>query len=105
MLGVAVIHSRRKIQVGENIVSVIVASSHRQAAFAAVEFLMVWLKSLAPFWKREHHANRTIGKWLEAKNSDELAVRSCDCAPNAYHPIGKPVARVTGRAKLPSNQK
>jgi molybdopterin synthase catalytic subunit len=84
LLGVMVIHSHGKIQVGENIVSVIVASSQRQAAFAAVEFLMVWLKSLAPFWKRGHHADRTVGEWLEAKNSDELAVRSCDGAPNAH---------------------
>jgi hypothetical protein len=83
LLGVTAIHRHGKIQVGENIVLVIVASNHRQAAFAAAEFLMDWLKSSAPFWKREHHADGTVGEWVEAKLSDELAVRSWDCARNA----------------------
>jgi len=74
LLGVTVIHRNGKIQVGENIV--LVASSHRQAAFAAAEFLMDWLKSSAPFWKREHHADGTVGEWVDAKVSDELAMRS-----------------------------
>lgn len=83
LLGVTAIHRNGKIQVGENIVLVIVASSHRQAAFAAAEFLMDWLKSSAPFWKREHHADGTVGEWVEAKISDELAMRSWDDAPAA----------------------
>ena len=83
LLGVTAIHRHGKIQVGENIVLVIVASSHRQAAFAAAEFLMDWLKSSAPFWKREHHADGTVGEWVEAKASDELAVRAWDGALDA----------------------
>jgi molybdopterin synthase catalytic subunit len=83
LLGVTVIHRYGKIQAGENIVLVIAASNHRQAAFAAAEFLMDWLKSFAPFWKREHHADGTVGEWVEAKASDELAVRSWDDAPDA----------------------
>jgi molybdopterin synthase catalytic subunit len=83
LLGVTVIHRHGKMRVGENIVLLIVASSHRQAAFAAAEFLMDWLKSFAPFWKREHHADDTVGEWVEAKASDELAVRSWDDAPDA----------------------
>jgi molybdopterin synthase catalytic subunit len=83
LLGVTAIHRNGKIQVGENIVLVIVASSHRQAAFAAAEFLMDWLKSSAPFWKREHHADGTVGEWVEAKVSDDLATRSWDDAPAA----------------------
>jgi molybdopterin synthase catalytic subunit len=83
LLGVTVIHRHGKIQAGENIVLVIVASSHRRAAFGAAEFLVDWLKSSAPFWKREHHADRTAGEWVEAKVSDELAMRSWDDAPHA----------------------
>jgi molybdopterin synthase catalytic subunit len=82
LLGVTVIHRHGKLQVGENIVLVITASSHRRAAFAAAEFLMDWLKSSAPFWKREHHADGSVGEWIEAKASDELAVRSWDGAPD-----------------------
>jgi molybdopterin synthase catalytic subunit len=82
-LGVTVIHRHGTIQVGENIVLVIVASGHRRAAFAAAEFLMDWLKLSAPFWKREHHSDGTVGEWVEARASDELAVSSWDCAPNA----------------------
>jgi molybdopterin synthase catalytic subunit len=84
LLGVTVIHRHGKMRVGENIVLVLVASSHRQAAFAAAGFLMDWLKSSAPFWKREHHADGTVGEWVEAKASDELAVRSWDGAPDAH---------------------
>jgi molybdopterin synthase catalytic subunit len=83
LLGVTAIHRNGKIQAGENIVLVIVASSHRQAAFAAAGFLMDWLKSFAPFWKREHHADGTVGEWVEPKASDEVAVRSWDGAPYA----------------------
>ncbi len=83
LLGVTVIHRYGKILVGENIVLIIVASSHRRAVFAAAEFLMDWLKSPAPFWKREHHADGTVGEWVEAKASDELAVRAWEDAPDA----------------------
>jgi molybdopterin synthase catalytic subunit len=82
LLGVTLIHRHGKIQVGENIVLVIVASSHRQAAFTAAEFLMDWLKSFAPFWKRERRTDGTVGEWVEAKASDEFAVRSWDGAPH-----------------------
>ena len=107
LLEATVIHRHGKMRAGENIVLVIVASSHRQAAFAAAEFLMDWLKSSAPFWKREHHADGTVGEWVEAKASDELAMRSWDDAPDTRERqsrIGKPVARGAGRDNLPSRQ-
>src|SRR5579885_853072 len=50
LLGVTVIHRFGRIAPGEDIVLVITASSHRQAAFAAAEFLMDYLKTRAPFW-------------------------------------------------------
>ncbi len=104
VLGVTVIHRHGKIPVGENIVLFIVASSHRQAAFAAAEFLMDWLKSSAPFWKREHHADGTVGEWVEAKVSDELARRFWDDAPDAQEhqspsrsPLREPPEGLTSR--------
>ncbi|MEA2938873.1 MAG: molybdopterin synthase catalytic subunit, partial [Alphaproteobacteria bacterium] len=51
LLGVTVIHRHGRIARGEEIVLVVTASSHREAAFAAAEFLMDFLKTRAPFWK------------------------------------------------------
>ena len=56
--GLTVIHRFGRIAPGENIVLVVTASSHRQAAFEAAEFLMDYLKTNAPFWKREESAQR-----------------------------------------------
>jgi molybdopterin synthase catalytic subunit len=74
LLGLTVIHRFGKIRPGEAIVLVICASSHRQAAFSAAEFLMDFLKSRAPFWKKEHRADGTQGGWVEAKDADEAAL-------------------------------
>jgi molybdopterin synthase catalytic subunit len=71
LMGVAVIHRYGRIAPGENIVLVVTASSHRQAAFAAAEFLMDYLKTRAPFWKQ---VESTTGKtWVEAKDADDAA--------------------------------
>jgi molybdopterin synthase catalytic subunit len=74
LLGLTVIHRFGKILPGEPIVLVLCASSHRQAAFAAAEFLMDFLKSRAPFWKKEHRADGSEGGWVEAKDADEAAL-------------------------------
>ncbi|CDX56284.1 Molybdenum cofactor biosynthesis protein E [Mesorhizobium plurifarium] len=71
--GLTVIHRHGKIAPGENIVLVVAASSHRQAAFEAANFLMDYLKSRAPFWKKEHRADGTEGGWVEAKEADDRA--------------------------------
>jgi molybdopterin synthase catalytic subunit len=71
--GLTVIHRHGKIAPGENIVLVVAASSHRQAAFEAANFLMDYLKSRAPFWKKEHLADGTQGGWVEAKEADDEA--------------------------------
>jgi molybdopterin synthase catalytic subunit len=66
-----VIHRIGRLKVGEPIVFVATASSHRAAAFEACEFLMDYLKTRAPFWKQEE---RPDGKdWVEAKASDDAA--------------------------------
>src|SRR3569832_1448286 len=71
--GLTVIHRDGKIAPGENIVLVVAASSHREAAFEAANFLMDYLKSRAPFWKKEHHADGSEGGWVEAKEADDRA--------------------------------
>ena len=71
--GLTVIHRHGKIAPGENIVLVVAASSHRQAAFEAANFLMDYLKSRAPFWKKEHLADGSQGGWVEAKEADDQA--------------------------------
>ncbi len=71
LLGVTVIHRHGRIEPGENIVLVVTASSHREAAFAAAEFLMDYLKTRAPFWKQVESA---AGKnWVDAKSNDDAA--------------------------------
>jgi molybdopterin synthase catalytic subunit len=69
--GLTVIHRFGRIEPGENIVLVVTASAHRQAAFEAAEFLMDYLKSSAPFWKREESARGT--SWIEARDHDDAA--------------------------------
>jgi molybdopterin synthase catalytic subunit len=69
--GLTVIHRFGRIEPGENIVLVVTASKHRQAAFQAAEFLMDYLKTSAPFWKREERASRT--GWVEAREHDDAA--------------------------------
>src|SRR3977135_3197691 len=61
--GLTVIHRVGRITPGENIVLVLTASKHRQAAFQAAEFLMDYLKANAPFWKREESAKGA--SWVE----------------------------------------
>jgi molybdopterin synthase catalytic subunit len=69
--GLTIIHRFGRIVPGENIVLVVTASSHRQAAFEAAEFLMDYLKTSAPFWKQEESAR---GKsWIEAQSHDDTA--------------------------------
>ena len=71
--GVTIIHRIGRLEPGARIVLVATASSHRQAAFAAAEFLMDYLKTHAPFWKEEERGNSK--SWVAAKDSDEDAVR------------------------------
>jgi molybdopterin synthase catalytic subunit len=71
--GVTVIHRFGRIRPGQNIVLVATASTHRRAAFEAAEFLMDFLKTKAPFWKREHLSDGTAGAWVEAGREDDAA--------------------------------
>ena len=71
LTGLTVVHRVGRIAPGENIVLVLAASAHRQAAFEAAEFQMDYLKANAPFWKREESAAGT--NWIEAHDHDDAA--------------------------------
>jgi molybdopterin synthase catalytic subunit len=72
--GLTVIHRFGRIRVGERIVLVITAARRRADAFAAAEFLMDYLKTQAPFWKKERHADGAPGDWVDAKCEDDDAM-------------------------------
>ncbi len=73
--GVTVIHRYGRVVPGDNIVLVLTASAHRNAAFQAAEFLMDYLKTNAPFWKSEERAGDTAAdtKWVDAQARDDAA--------------------------------
>jgi molybdopterin synthase catalytic subunit len=71
LLGVTVVHRYGRIAPGEDIVMVVTVSSHREAAFAAAEFLMDYLKTRAPFWKQVEKADAK--SWVDAKTADDAA--------------------------------
>ena len=71
VLDCTVIHRYGELKPGDQIVMVAVASSHRGDAFAACEFIMDYLKTQAPFWKKEHRAGGAA--WVEARATDDQA--------------------------------
>lgn len=73
LLGISVIHRYGKIIPGEQIVLVSAAASHRQAAFDGANFVMDFLKTSAPFWKKEHLADGSSGAWVSARDADDAA--------------------------------
>jgi molybdopterin synthase catalytic subunit len=79
LLGVTVIHRHGRLVPGEVIVLVATASSHRQAAFAAAEFLMDYLKTRAPFWKQVETAGGAA--WVDAKAADDEAAERWSAPP------------------------
>jgi len=68
-----VIHRHGRLRPGEHIMMVATAAPHRMAAFEAAEFLMDYLKSRAPFWKKE--IGKDGGDWVAAKDQDEDALK------------------------------
>ncbi len=71
LLAVRIAHRVGRVAPGETIVFVAAASAHRQAAFAAAEFLMDYLKTRAPFWKKVERADGT--HWVAARQTDDAA--------------------------------
>lgn len=70
--GCLIIHRYGKMRPGDQIMMVATGSKHRKDAFEAAEFLMDFLKSRAPFWKREVTAENTA--WVDSKTADEDAL-------------------------------
>lgn len=74
LTGVTVIHRYGRVVPGDNIVLVLTASAHREAAFQAAEFLMDYLKANAPFWKLEERADGGVKQvWVDAQAHDDDA--------------------------------
>jgi molybdopterin synthase catalytic subunit len=73
LTGALVIHRTGRLRPGERIMMVATAAPHRAAAFEAAEFLMDYLKSRAPFWKKE--ITRSGARWVAAKDEDEDALK------------------------------
>ena len=71
-----IIHRHGRLEPGDDIVLVITASAHREAAFEACHFLIDWLKTKAPFWKLEEGAGGA--SWVAAKDSDDDAAAGWD---------------------------
>ena len=72
--GSRIVHRIGTLAPGDNIVLVVTASAHRQAAFEAAAFLMDYLKTRAPFWKKETDASGA-GHWVDARESDDAALK------------------------------
>lgn len=73
ILGARVIHRVGSLAPGDQIVLVVVTSSHRHDAFSACEFLMDYLKTQAPFWKKEHRPDGSA-EWVDARVTDDAAL-------------------------------
>lgn len=73
ILGARVIHRVGSLAPGEQIVLVVVTSSHRHDALAACEFLMDYLKTQAPFWKKEYRPDGSA-EWVDARVADDAAL-------------------------------
>jgi molybdopterin synthase catalytic subunit len=72
LLGCTVVHRHGRLLPGANIVLVLAASAHRQPALDATGFLIDWLKTSAPFWKKEEFADGT-SRWVDARKTDDEA--------------------------------
>lgn len=77
--GITIIHRVGELLPSDQIVLVITASRHRHAAFESADFLMDFLKSKAPFWKKENTADGA--RWVDARESDEVALARWKTAP------------------------
>ncbi|MBO3759716.1 molybdenum cofactor biosynthesis protein MoaE [Ciceribacter sp. L1K22] len=71
--GLVAVHRFGKIAPGENIVLVAASAPHRQAAFDGASFMMDFLKTSAPFWKKEHGTDGSAGDWVAARDADDRA--------------------------------
>lgn len=71
--GILIVHRVGMMRPAEPIVLVAAASKHRREAFEAADFIMDYLKSEAPFWKREHSAG--VSRWIEPRDRDKIDLK------------------------------
>jgi molybdopterin synthase catalytic subunit len=81
VMDATVIHRHGELKPADQIVLVAVASAHRADAFAACEFIMDYLKTRAPFWKKEHRADGA--RWVQARSSDDEAAERWEIKPGS----------------------
>lgn len=93
---VRVIHRVGPLRVHDQIVLVAVSSAHRGEAFAACEFLMDYLKTQAPFWKKEHRADGTAA-WVDARVEDDAALQRWGIAASNAALTDGPMAPVSAK--------
>ena len=74
ILGATIIHRYGRIEPGAQIVLTLVVAAHREAAFASAQFIMDYLKTRAPFWKKRHFLDGSEGDWVMPKIEDDLAL-------------------------------
>jgi molybdopterin synthase catalytic subunit len=79
LLGITLIHRYGRLAPGDRIVLAAAASPHRAAALEATSFLIDWLKTNAPFWKKEYFADGS-SRWIEARASDDAAAARWETA-------------------------
>lgn len=72
LIDVRIVHRFGHLSLGEQIMMVAVAAPHRREAFEAADYIMDFLKSRAPFWKKEHGDNRSV--WVNANPDDEKSL-------------------------------
>ncbi|HIV72770.1 MAG TPA: molybdenum cofactor biosynthesis protein MoaE [Candidatus Aquabacterium excrementipullorum] len=84
--GARVIHRVGPLGLGDQIVLVAVSAPHRRAAFQGCEFLMDWLKTQAPFWKKE--VSDGAGDWVDAREQDDAALARWGVVPGAVANTG-----------------
>ena len=82
LLGCTLVHRVGPMAPGETIVLVLAASAHRQDALEASAFLIDWLKTRAPFWKKEAFADGTE-EWVDAREADDLAAARWGALPTS----------------------
>jgi molybdopterin synthase catalytic subunit len=86
-LGIRLIHRVGSLTAGDQIVLVAVAATHRRAAFDCCDYLMDWLKTQAPFWKKE--VLHGEGHWVDARDSDAAALQRWETPESVCTPTSK----------------
>ncbi len=100
LIALTALHRYGRLRPGEKIVLVIAAAKGRAEAFAAAEFVMDYLKSRAPFWKRLLLADGSDGGWVDAKTTDEAALARWEYRASGHAPFERPCSNTLSHRAL-----